>query len=307
MREANRRALTSVIRRLSTSDSVEKVADLTDDEILNFIQATSVVSERTSPVRYMATLNITLNETLLKAYMREQGIPFGDISSVVVTVIPVLRDHSGQNVLWEENEWRRAWEGKHHRKGLIMFNSIYPTASNIEAINAEKALSLNGRALQEVALNTGTDNIYVAYAFFGRDDNLSVTISSSRDGLVETIRIEQPENGTPIFNIALRAVETAINNHLKPRLIAESAKKSEISVLYEHNGLANWLSVERKLQQTDGIDNIHVIAMNNDKVQFRITYSGSQSALFNRLSSRSIFLRENGGLFLLSRQEPQVF
>ena len=303
MNEANRRALTSVIRRLSTTEAVSKVESLTDAEILNFIQETSVVSEKTSPVRYMATLNVTINENLLKAYMREQGIPFGNVSSVNVIVIPVLKDHSGRNVLWEDNDWRKSWETKRHKKGLITFNSIYPTASNYSTIDADRALNLNGQALQEVSHNTGSDNIYIAYAFF-KNNNLNITISSYRSGLIETIQIEQTESDITAFTAAVEAVEAAINSHLKPQLIAETSQKSEINVLYEHGGLANWLNIERTLNQIDGIDNINVIAMNNDKVQFKIVYSGSQNALFNKLNNKSITLNENSGLYLLTYQKP---
>ena len=75
MNGANRAAITAVARRISTSEGANKIADMTDAQLVNFIKETSVVNEKNSNIRYMADLRIVINEDLLKEYMKEREIP----------------------------------------------------------------------------------------------------------------------------------------------------------------------------------------------------------------------------------------
>ena len=74
MTEANRQAYTAVAKRVTTADGVRRLNELNDAQILNFIKEVSIISEKASNVRYIATLNVAVNEHILKTYMQENDI-----------------------------------------------------------------------------------------------------------------------------------------------------------------------------------------------------------------------------------------
>ena len=58
MQDGQKRALMVVMERITPSYVVEQLPELVPDDILNFVQDISVLNEKTSSVRYMATLEV---------------------------------------------------------------------------------------------------------------------------------------------------------------------------------------------------------------------------------------------------------
>ena len=75
MTEANRKALYAITNRISAATSTTILDNLNDNQILNFIQEVSVLSEKVTDSRYIATLKITINAPILKAYLSEKNAP----------------------------------------------------------------------------------------------------------------------------------------------------------------------------------------------------------------------------------------
>lgn len=76
MKEANRKAVYTVAARISNTDSEQILAALNDNQILNFIREVSVLSEKVTDTRYIASLKISINEPILTAYLSEKDVPF---------------------------------------------------------------------------------------------------------------------------------------------------------------------------------------------------------------------------------------
>lgn len=130
MTEANRQAYTAVAKRVTTADGVRRLNELNDAQILNFIKEVSIISEKASNVRYIATLNVAVNEHILKTYMQENDIPFVIGSVANVLIIPTFREFkTDAPMLWEaDNLWRKAWEQNPRAIGSARFSAFPPTA-----------------------------------------------------------------------------------------------------------------------------------------------------------------------------------
>ena len=303
MDEASRRAFLSVAKKISSAEGVEKLSQLNNNQVANFIKEIDIVEEKSSDVRYIATLNISINGDLLKEYMQEEGIPFMFDSKAKAVVIPVFQEFpAAPPMLWErENVWRAAWETRPYKVEQISFSPLVSDAANYGAMDAVKAITLDGRAFEAVSQNTETKNIYVALAQSNGINSMTVDISSLQSGLIGSFEVSGNAQNSDVLEGAIQKAIEIIRNDLEKRNITESNSMSELNVLYQYDTLREWLALEQKLKSIRYIDELQVGAMGSGKVQFKIHYLGSMDTLLSALHKNSLNLKPNGPIYLLER------
>ncbi len=302
MSEANRKAFLTVAKRFTTSSGIEALASLSNAQILNFIKEVSILSEKASDIRYMATLKVAVNESIFKTYMREKNISFAVGSDANVLIIPTFREFSGDTpLLWEnENLWRNAWEEKPHQQGLIKFSALPATNENMAVMTAERALSQDGIALDKIARINGTSDIYIADAVYNGIEGLTIILRSVKQGTEETINVAG-ERSPQLFEDAVTEITARINNTMKQQDIADSQQQSEITVLYKYNTIRDWLNLEKTLKDIAIIDTIGIDAIGSGKVQFKIHYVGNEDKLQRAVRDKYYNLRSFGSFYNIEK------
>lgn len=302
MNIANRKAFTTVAQRVATNDGVNKLNELTDAQILNFIKEVSVVSEKASDVRYIATFNVAVNEHILKTYMRENDIPFVIGSSANILIIPTFREFkTDAPMLWEANNvWRKTWEQNPRNISSVRFYSIPANGSNYAALDAEKALRMDGMALDKIAFINNTKDIYVADAVYNGIEGLNVTLYSYKDGSEETISVPG-ERSEQLLVDAINQVSDNIYGKIKKQNVVDSQRKSDITVLFTYTSLKDWLVLEKHLKEIGYISKISTDAMGSGKVQFKISYIGSFDKLLEALRNKYYNLKSYGDFYIIEK------
>lgn len=74
MLDANRRALNNVAPMLANQAGVELINSLSNEQIAYFIKDATVLEEKSSDVRYIASLKITIQDDILRQYLEEKGV-----------------------------------------------------------------------------------------------------------------------------------------------------------------------------------------------------------------------------------------
>jgi len=74
MLDANRRALNNVAPILATQAGVELINSLSNEQIAYFIKDATVLEEKSSDIRYIASLKITIQDDILRQYLEEKGV-----------------------------------------------------------------------------------------------------------------------------------------------------------------------------------------------------------------------------------------
>lgn len=302
MTEANRQAYTAVAKRVTTADGVRRLNELNDAQILNFIKEVSIISEKASNVRYIATLNVAVNEHILKTYMQENDIPFVIGSVANVLIIPTFREFkTDAPMLWEaDNLWRKAWEQNPRAIGSARFFSIPANGSNYAALDAEKALRMDGMALDKIAFINNTKDIYVADAVYNGIEGLNVTLYSYRDGREESVSV--PGDRSPqLFIDAINQISDHIYNQIKKQNVVDRQNKYEITVLYSYAYLRDWLILEKQLKEIGYVNGISTAAVGSGKVQFKITYIGGFDKLLEALRSKYYNLKSAGDFYIIEK------
>ena len=194
MTEANRQAYTAVAKRVTTADGVRRLNELNDAQILNFIKEVSIISEKASTSAILPRLTLPSTNIFSKPTCRKNDIPFVIGSVANVLIIPTFREFkTDAPMLWEaDNLWRKAWEQNPRAIGSARFFSIPANGSNYAALDAEKALRMDGMALDKIAFINNTKDIYVADAVYNGIEGLNVTLYSYRDGRKKAFPSRRP-------------------------------------------------------------------------------------------------------------------
>ena len=158
--EAARRLFARLTRDLHAA-SVEVVDAQTIRALVSSLQ---IGDEKTSDVRYLAKLTVAFNPDAVRRFLRFADVPFAELKSRPVLVIPVLQQ-SGQYVLWEDpNPWREAWRNHPDSFGLVPVVSPVGDLSDYAGLSAEQAVDADVGALNEAAARYGAGSAVVAIA-----------------------------------------------------------------------------------------------------------------------------------------------
>lgn len=302
MDEANRAAVLAVAKKITTSEGVARFGAMNDDQLVNFIKEVSVIEEKSSAVRYMATLKVVLNEDMLKEYMKERNIPIMIQNNSKIMVIPVFREFSSDApMLWENsNMWKQAWDAS-PAEGSVRLVSLPASGANYSIIDARKAMALDGEALDKLMRINNADDVYVLDATYDGIDGLIVrAVSYSGDS--RTIRISGPRSsGMELFNNAVTEVKKQLENRISQKAMTDAAQENAIVVLYNFKQLQDWIAIEKELRNIGLINEIDTQALGAGKVQFKLVYAGTLDKLLQNLRSHSYRLLEHGSYFVLER------
>ncbi len=303
MSSAYRQAFDIVVRKLTTAQDAAKLNEMTDDQIINFVKEISVVSEKSSNVRYIATLQVTLNEAILKAYLQEKDIQTAVADKSKIVVIPIFREfESDRPLLWEkQNMWLAAWQQKSARENLIEIVAIPDTPISQAEITAEQAQTYDTAALQEVALNNNANDVYVADAVFDGIEGLKITLTSLKsEQAAEVIRIAGDRNMAE-YLLAQGVIEVSkkIENKIKNANIAQSKMQSSISAIYNYEKLSDWINAEKQLKSVPYVRRVQVDAMGAGKVQMRIDFVGNDERIWAALRNKGFNLKQYDNFYLL--------
>ena len=303
MSSAYRQAFDTVVRKLTTAQDAAKLSAMTDAQIVNFIKEISVVSEKSSNVRYIADLQVTLNEQILKAYLQEKEIQTAVADKSKIVIIPIFREfESDAPMLWEsQNLWLAAWQQKPARESLVEIVALPDTPVSKAEITAEQAQTYDTAALQEVALNNNANDVYVADAVFDGIEGLKITLTSLKSTqAADVIRIPGDRKmAAQLLAHGVDEVSKRIEGKIKTANIAQSKMQSTISAIYNYNKLSDWVNVEKQLKSIPYVRKVQVDAMGAGKVQMKIDFVGSDERIWAALRNKGFNLKQFDNFYLL--------
>lgn len=303
MSSAYRQAFDIVVRKLTTAQDAAKLSAMTDAQLVNFIKEISVVSEKSSNVRYIADLQVTLNEKILKAYLQEKEIQTAVVDKSKIVIIPIFREfESDRPLLWEnQNLWLAAWQQKPSYESLIEIVPIANTPVSQAEISAEQAQVYDRAALQEVALNNNANDVYVADAVFDGIEGLKITLTSLKSGqAADVIRI--PGDRKMADHLLMRGVDEVsqkIENKVKNANIAQNKMQSSIAAIYNYEKLSDWINVEKQLKSIPYVRKVQLDAIGSGKVQMKIEFVGSDERIWAALRNKGFNLKQFDDFYLL--------
>lgn len=299
MNKARRDALNEVLLSISSNQSVQELNKLNDNQIQHFIAGVMVLMEKSSNVRYIADLRVSINEDVLKAYLAENNLPMVVSEEQTVLVVPLLEQIDGTLDLWSDaNFWRQAFsDRKDIRKGNLILHDIDKNLGNITAVEANRIYDMTDAEFGDLAGFNNVEEVYVlryslkdgkvyVKSFPNREVNEVVIGDATPQDMIEAV--------LPFFKDVKKAAK--LENWEDNAEIVNQ----KIEVVYSYTKLSEWLSLKRFLEANSQVKDVKVISMANGKVHFSFVYNGVWEKLQANLALSGYKLRDEGGYYAIN-------
>lgn len=295
MAKATRDALSQIVRRISTEKSVQELNELNDNQLQHFISGIMVLMEKSSDVRYIADLRISVNEEVLKAYMTENDMPFVAAEEQEVLVVPLLEKEDGSLDLWSDtNVWRQAFLDKGEiQRGNLTVRAINKNLGNISAVQTNRYYDMSDGEYNELARFNQIDKIYIL-KYVLKDKKVYVKSFPKRE--VEELQV----NDEPISEVVDMTLPL-LKGEAKKETVesAQEIIKTTYDIIYTYPQLAKWSALKRLLEKNPLVSGFEIVSMGNGKVRFRFEFNGAVERLQANLGEAGYQLRNEGGYYAI--------
>jgi hypothetical protein len=318
MAEAQARAVKTVLQRLVPLSAQESLPELAREDIEGLVNGVSIRKEQNSTTRYIATLDVSINEQGIKQLLQEQGIPYSEERAPPISILPIVI--AGGAVKSDEG-WRQAWEA------LDLAHSMTPAT----ILRARPELSLDTvkavldgqpQALEAMQADYGYGPLVIAV---GEGAGGKFVTRLAGTDAVGAINFGQSETlGGNGGAAALEAAATAfaiIENRWKMTQAGEQpttevrydegpagapegpAPKTEIPrnvvAQVEFSGLKDWQEIRGRLMNVAGIQALEVNSLSARGASITFDYAGPLGRLQQELDQSGFVFGERDGTFVL--------
>ena len=286
--EAERQAFLEVAGKLTSEENVQKLSELSDDELSYFVQSVSVDNEKAGGTKYKADLTVQLNEPLLRDYLTENDMIKSEISEMVV--VPIYKPLQSYALLWEENnEWRQQWLSK----GLIKFGSQQLRAINdryrqIDGLNGQAAQYMDGAIYEKISQIGGTERVYVVYAAEAPNGDLNIIVRDEKNKAEESFTVYNDGSGALMDKAIEKSVMFISNMERNAKNMSDAAVADSINAVYMYQNMKDWLDKSAVITGLPMVEGLETNSFGGGKVSFVLRYNGALDDLWQALQEQGI-------------------
>jgi hypothetical protein len=302
--DGQRQAFQRLMQRLST-DANARVPRLDEATLFTLVRSIDVANERTSAVRYLATLTVRFNPATVREVLSSAGIAFTEIKARPVLLIPVYVA-GGIAVLFDDRSpWREAWAQRPQRDTLMPIIVPLGDLRDIAELDARQAMAGDQAKLDALARRYNPADTAVAVANLSLDPltskpNLALTVTRHTavgdTTLVDSFTGEAGDRGEVLLARAVDWVERELERLWKDEnAIGPGQDERYITMTVPISSLAEWAEIRRRLSGIGLVRKTDVLQVTRQEGRVAVTYVGETGQLKSALAQRELELTEGEG------------
>ena len=310
MQDGQKKALMVVMERITPPYVIDQLPELVPDDILNFVQDMSVSREKTSPVRYMATLDVRFNPETVRELLRQNSLPYVRTSGKPLLILPVYRrSPSASPVLWEEeNAWLRAWINRKTESYMIPLFVPLGELSDAQTLSVDQILQGNLAAAQELAKRYEAEGVLIvemirkgqAFDIEGRamDEATASEFSNFSFSLPLT------KNTSVTFSRAVSKVVEHLESVWKNEQMVQFNEMTPLVAMVPVSDLKQWEVIKKRLDRIPLINSYYLQAARSGVLQLTLFFAENLERLQKEMNKRMLSLTTlPSGVFKLTAVE----
>lgn len=310
MKTANRIAVSKVIKSLVLKSDLERLPEIEDADLINYILETSVSDEKTSSIRYMATLNIKTNEKSIKKYLVDNQVPFVLEIAPKALVLPLFSPNGQKAILWENNKWLEIWKNNKFSSTLVPLIIPAGDAKDINAISVSQAEVLNSQAISDIAKSYSVKDVYVINGSYKGDGMFEAYIQflSEKNPFFTSVELKvTPEmSDDVVLYKAQELVQYEIEDVWKKQNVISYDQVTNAVVVAKIVDLKDWLFIKSKISLLSFVKNVELRAIKKGQAQFEMNFFGDKYRLISSLEGEGLKLYEYGDIWVVERTDKVV-
>jgi hypothetical protein len=323
MAEAEMRAVKIVLQRLVPLSAQEQLPELSQEDVESMVNGVSIRKEENSTTRYIATLDVSVNERGIKQLLQDQGIAYSEERAPPISVLPLVI--AGGSVKGEGGDvWRQAWEDLDLSHSMTPAMVLRPrpdfgleTVKAVLAGDAQALASMQGDygyGPLVIAVGESGDGKFITRLAgadsvgpinFGRSDTLGGDAKAAARSAAATAFaiIENRWKVTQSGDALTTEVKYEEGTEGAPGAGGISPPKGEVArnvvAQVEFSGLKDWQDMRGRLMNVAGIQALEVNSLSARAASITFDYAGSLGRLQTELGQNGFLFAERDGTFVL--------
>lgn len=310
MQDGQKKALMVVMERITPSYVMEQLPELVPDDILNFVQDISVSREKTSAVRYMATLDVRFNPETVRELLRQNSLPYVRTSGKPLLVLPVYkRSPSASPILWEEeNAWLRAWINRKTESYMIPLFVPMGELSDAQTLTVEQILQGNLAAAQELAKRYEAEGVLIVEMIRkGRTfevEGRAMDEATASEFSNFSFSLPLVKNTSTTFSRAVAKVVEHLESVWKNEQMVQFNETSSLVVMTPISDLKQWEVIKKRLDRIPLVSSYYLQAARAGVLQLTLFFAEDLERLQREMNKRMLSLTPlPSGVFKLTPLE----
>ncbi|MCP4393789.1 MAG: DUF2066 domain-containing protein [Alphaproteobacteria bacterium] len=317
LRNARKKAFDIVVGRITHKSEKSKLKTPTSQDLIGMVRDMAILSEKTSSVRYIATVSINFKPEEIRKHLTNHGIAISETNGAPVLVIPIFRPSKNADViLWKnDNKWKYTWERlKETNASLIPKQTPIGDLEDIQTLSPEDAEHLNFSAFDKMAQRYGVDDIYIVAAELVENleqgKNLFITIVKKGKSGAQKWRKFQVSSIDPktkkemslneLLKRAAQSTSNIIDDNWKKKTAIRFDKDTKLLALVNLTKLSDWIMVKEFFDTSKLVDSYDLQAIKKSKAQILVNFSGGLPRLQRELKKHNIQLEVQGGIGIIT-------
>lgn len=312
--KGQRKALQRLFRRIILNEDQTKLPRFEDRQVSELVSGFQVEGERSSAVRYIATLTVHFSRQKIHETLGFFKIPHAETLGSSLNVLAVLKKDAFV-MLWEkDNLWRDAWAAYDGINNLVPLGTVESTNQNRLALSSWQAYQGRAKNLEAFAAQHQINDLLIAIAEVkqesgGKGWRLHLRLKRGLEGLdiYEDHFASGPQGGLEeLYQKAIQSAADWIDDKWKGQVLIHHGFSSRIMATVPLTGAEDWLVVNKKLGQISLVRNFKVKRLNVHKAVLDIEHAGEVDQLILLLRQSGLDLVEQpAGDWSLVRLEGQ--
>jgi hypothetical protein len=275
------------------------------------IQDYEITQEKLSSVRYVGTYTFRFKDAAVRKYFAVTGIPFTDISSKPVLMLPFF-EQGGRALIWSPyNAWMQAWNRSSTNTGLVPVVVPIGELEDVRDLSDDQALNYSPSGLRNML--TRYDAVEAVVAVAVPDENLAKLQSdqvTASGGL--TIHVYRTDQGSPqlvqqidvqprsgqtrgsLFDDAVRKVHSALQSDWKTRTLVQPVpqqfSQNVIKARVIFNNMQEWAEIRKALSRVSAVSDMTLRSLSPKSAYIDLSYQGPLDRLTLALQQMDLML-----------------
>ncbi len=314
MQDGQKRALMVVMERMTPSYVAEQLPELVPDDILNFVQDISVSNEKTSTVRYMASLEVRFNPEAVRELLRQNNVPYVRTSGKPLLILPLYKRSASANpILWEEeNAWLRAWINRTTESYMIPLFVPLGELSDTQTLGVDQILRGDLTSAQELAKRYEAEGILIV-ELVRNGQTFTVKGRAMDEATASEIRnfsfsVPLVKNTSTTFARAVKKVVDHLESVWKNEQMVQFNEAASLVAMVPVSDLKQWEMIKERLDRIPLISSYYLQAARSGVLQLTIFFAENLERLQKEMNKRMLSLTVlPSGVFKLTSAEQMSY
>jgi hypothetical protein len=319
LREGQNKAFEALLKRLTLKADRDFLPWVEPANQAQYIRDFSISGEKTSAVRYLATLSYHFKEEAIRDLLKARGLSFAETISKPVLVL-ALYDDNGRLSLWDEpNPWSGAWSSLSFQNGLVPVVLPLGDLADISSLSAQQAADMDEAALQTMAQRYDVNTVVVARLVVasrnGNGEPTDVDLITTRlgeKGQDRNTSLGITRGAEESKDAFLKRIASSVSDGLEESWKRDNVLQFGVDGILPVNllidGLNEWIDVKKRLSNVAVVRRVELALLSRDTVQINLHFIGDLDQLIGSLRQVDLDLTVSGeswSLINLRQGRPQ--